>query len=168
MPSSSRKNLIAFVAGVLCLAATPALCQTITQFDSNASAEKFSTLPGDLSKHVLLSAPLDNALSANDVLQVMSEFELTNDTGVTQRLSAQLILADGGGEFDTTGIALGEQNSKNISPGLHHGVRVKGALKQFASAPGSSKRYVNLVVWATGSLTVEIGNGRLQGMTITP
>jgi hypothetical protein len=49
---------------------------------------------------------------------------------------------------------------------MHHGVRVKAAIKHFSSAPSST--YLNFVVYSNGDLTVEQDYGRLQVLKISP
>ncbi len=54
---------------------------------------------------------------------------------------------------------------RSFAPPGHHGVRVKGAITALGA---SGSGYVNLVAWTDKFLTVEAGNGEIQGMLIVP
>jgi hypothetical protein len=159
------RKLAGALFAVATLAAMPASAQTFATSDSNENGELVTTLPSDGTHEVVYSIDV-GALSENEVLLVMSEFQVTNDTTATQRVSSQIILTNS--NTSTTGTGLDYQNDRNITinGGMHHMVRVKGGMKQFASAP--SGHVVNLVAWATGNITVNAGGGRLQALTITP
>lgn len=159
-----RKTAGALFAA-LALTATPASALSFNNYDSNNfGGDLLSTLPGDQVYRVLYSIDV-GSLAQNDVLVALSEFEVTNDTGVTQRTTAKLILTDSASS--TTGTELSEDNDRNITPGMHHQARVKGAIKKFSSAQGAN-HFVNLLVLATGTLTIPPANGRLQALKITP
>lgn len=145
---------------------TPAFAESFAYFDTMDNSELLSTIPGDGSPHVLFSKNIGD-LSPHQILQVLTEFEATNDTANTALLGAQLILgADAG---STTGTPLAAANGKNITPNgsMHHGVRVKGAIMQFDSGT-SGVPCLNLVVWSNKTLSVPLSRGRMQGVIITP
>jgi hypothetical protein len=148
---------------IAALSAMPASAQTFATADSLANGELFTSLPGSTPK-VLFSIDL-TSVSANDILVVTSEFLLTNDTGSTQTLSAQLILTDSASSL--TGTPLDSANVRNVTPNMHHITRVKGAIKQFSSDQGTD-HYVNLVVSSSATLSVSVGSGRLQALKISP
>jgi hypothetical protein len=152
---------------VAALAASPASALGFVDYDSkNFGNELITTIPADQSHQVLYSIDVDS-LNANDVLLVMSEFEATNDTTATQRLSSQIILTNSA--TSTTGTGLDYQNSRNVTKngGMHHIVRVKGGIRKFTGAQGEN-HFVNLIVWATGNLSVPASSGRLQALKISP
>jgi len=140
-----------------------ACATSFTPYDTGDTSELLTTLPGDLVKRVVYSKDV-GTLGVNDILLVSGEVEMTNDSGVPAGFGAQLIL--GSSASATSGTELDEGNTFNITPGMHHGTRVKGSIKNFST--GSSKTFVNFVVWTNQTLTVEQDNGRLQILRITP
>jgi hypothetical protein len=167
MHSGVFKKIAGMVLAIVALATTPAAAQTFNTYDSkNFGNELITTIPSDQSHQVLYSIDVDS-LNANDVLLVMSEFEATNDTADTQRISAQIIQTDSA--TSTTGPGLDYQKSRNvtINGGMHHIVRVKGGIIKFAGAQGDN-HFINLIVWATGNLSVPTPSGRLQALKISP
>jgi len=136
---------------------------TVVAYDSGNDGEKLTALSGDLTKRVVLSVDI-GTVNANDILVVDGEAELTNDTSGNASLGAQLIL--GSTETETSGVELDEANATNITPDIHHGVRVKASIEQFPS--GNSRHFVNFVVWSNTNLTVEQDYGRLQIAKISP
>jgi hypothetical protein len=162
-------KLVGKLAGALfavaTLAAMPASAQSFLTKDSLDNGELVTTLPSDGTREVVYSIDV-GSLSESEVLVVMSEVQVTNDTTGTQRVSAQIIRTNS--STSTTGTGLDYQNDRNVTvdPGLHHMVRVKGGIKQFSGT--QTNHIVNLVAWATGNITVNAGGGRLQALKITP
>jgi hypothetical protein len=177
MNSDVFRKLTGVMFAAAAFAATPASALTFHNYDSvNFGNELLTTIPGDQVHRVFYSIDV-STLSAQDVLVVFSEFMTTNETTATKRLSAQLILANSATAI--SGTELDEANDRNVTPnggippghgGMHHCIRVKGAITQFASAPDPSLHYVNLIVWATGDFSVPTptSTGRLQALKITP
>jgi len=145
------------------LAATPASAQTFVTSDTLPGGELVTSLPAIGTHEVVYSQDV-GSLSESQVLVVMSELQVTNDTTATQRVTAQLILTNS--STSTTGTELDEANDRNVTPGMHHMVRVKGGMKQFSGT--QANHVVNLVAWATANITVNANGGRLQTLKITP
>lgn len=152
---------IVCVAASLC--AFGAKAETIAGHDTGDNSELLTSLPGDNVKRVLYSYDLAS-LGAGDILVVDGEGELTNNNSVTAQLGAQLILGDSA--TATGGTELDEANQFGVTPGMHHGVRIKGSIKGFTAK--SSRTFVNLVVWTNQTLVVEQDYGRVQIVQITP
>ncbi len=163
MKLATLRKLAGAAVAAVTLAAMPVSAQTFHTYDSDYGGELVSSLPSNGTHEVVFSIDVSD-LSNSDVLLTMSEFQVTNDTGATQRVTAQLILTNS--STSTSGTALDESNDRNITPGMHHMVRVKGGMKQFSGM--QTNHIVNLVAWATGTLTVNANGGRLQALRITP
>src|ERR1700733_1342141 len=152
-----RAIRLALLAALGCAVCGPAGAIEFTSVLDNT--ENVTSLPADGTPEVIYSAPVTYV--SGDILQAAGEFEVTNDTGVTAHVWAKMVL--GSSTTDTTGTPLGVTNEKVLRSVGHHGVRVKGAI----TALGASG-YVNLVAWSDKLLTVEAGNGEIQGMVILP
>jgi hypothetical protein len=164
MRSALRTVSLAIVAALGGLVSQPAAAApTIVPFDN--TTELVSTITGSASPVVLYSTPITYV--NGDILQTSTEFEVTNDTSSTVHIWAKIVLATTAG--GTTGTTIAEANEKSITdPGLHHCTRVKGGIATLATAGmGSVTKYLNVVVWSDGDLTVEGGKGHQSGMQIT-
>ncbi len=104
-------------------------------------------------------------LRAGDILQILSEFEATNDEGYNCMIGCYVILATSAAA--TSGTEITEASGYNITPAMHHGMMTKvGTL----IVPDSlAEGYVNVVAYAASTaagtgdvLTVEQDYGRLS------
>jgi hypothetical protein len=150
-------------AALICLCGMQARAQTYTTYDTGSGGELLTSLPGDSGHYVLFSLNV-GSLSVGDMLIVASEAEFTSSQTDNVRISSQLYL--GTSASSTTGTQLDENNAFNIVPTMVEGVPVKISAIKITSAMSSG--HVNLVVWSSDPLTVDVGNGRLQVLKIDP
>lgn len=73
-------------------------------------------------KYVLFSIPI-SVINKDDVLQITSEFEVTNDTLINLMIASAIELCDS--ETSTSGIIVDQNNGFNINPMQHYGVTTK-------------------------------------------
>lgn len=137
-------------------------------YNSGNASEKIAKLPVPVSanerhKRVIFSLAVPD-LSSGDVLQVMSEFQVTNDLGFNVMCMTQIILADS--EAAVSGTEITEANGRNVTPDAHHDSFPKvGSL----TVTTTGTRYVNVVAWCASSnatkgssITVDADYGRLS------
>lgn len=115
-------------------------------------------------KIILFSQALTN-IQQGEVIQVMCQFETTNDLGFNVMIASQVILADSATAL--TGLEITEASGFNISKNMHHGKTVEvGTIQSPEAFP---TMYVNVIAYAASTastpgdvLTVEQDYGRLS------
>jgi hypothetical protein len=163
MRSAHRVASLVIFATISCLFFRPASAATFASFDDTTML--VNTIASGDGQKILYSQQI--VVHPNDVLQTFNEFEVTNDTGTTVRIWAELVLSTN--PNGTTGTVIAEPNEKSITPGMHHCTRIKGGMSTITGlfTQPTQTKYLNLVIWSDGDLTVEAGKGHLQGMVIT-
>lgn len=139
-----------------------------THYNSGNDSEKVSTLPVPIAadethKRVIFSLIVPE-LAAGDILQVMSEFQVTNDLGYNVMCMSQVILAEN--ENAVVGREITEANGRNVTPAAHHDSFPKvGSL----TVDTEGTKYVNVVAWCAASnaepgasVTIDADYGRLS------
>lgn len=104
-------------------------------------------------------------IKQGDVLQVTSEFEITNDFTYNVMIGAKIILADS--SKNTNGALIDQANGFNVTPNMHHGVVSKS--RTWKAESTYNDKYVNVVIWSLSvnafsndKLKIEKGYGHLD------
>ena len=108
MQSALHAKALAIFVAIGCIASrSSAADPTIVPFDNNT--ELISSITGSASPTVLFSQPI--TFGNGDILQTVTEFEVTNDTNSTVHIWAEIVLSSTSG--GTTGNVIGEANEKS-------------------------------------------------------
>ncbi|GAA2177676.1 hypothetical protein GCM10009784_29150 [Arthrobacter parietis] len=137
-------------------------------YDSSDSSEMVTTLPVPVAadkthKRVVFSLAVPD-LSSGHILQVMAEFQVTNDLGYNVMCMSQIILAES--KTSVSGTEITEANGRNVTPAAHHDSFPKiGSV----TVTTTGTKYVNVVAWCAASnattgarITVDADYGRLS------
>lgn len=82
-------------------------------------------------------------INKNDVLQITTEFEATNNYDFNVMIGAKIILADS--DKDTNGIVIDQSNGFNITKKMHHGVFCKA--RNWLATSNYKNKYLSVVIW---------------------
>jgi len=132
------------------------------------SSELITSLPvttgSPYQRKIIYSQQL-NDIKAGEIIEVLSEFEVTNDLGFNVMIASIIILADN--PTDVTGIEITEANGYNVTPGMHHGTTIK--VGTYIVTADYAIKYVNVIGYAASTaassgnvITVEHDYGRLS------
>ena len=163
--------IVALLSGLTvtgCCARSPSCGDCIVAYDSGNFSELVASLPATdddspYAPEVIFSAEIAR-ISEGDIIQVMAEFEVTNDLGYNCMIASQVVLADAA--TSTSGTEITEANGFNITPGMHHGTTVR--VGAYVASEDYTSVFVNVIGYAASSaaqpgdtLAVEPDYGRL-------
>jgi hypothetical protein len=113
---------------------------------------------------VVYSVPIKR-IEKNQVLQVTTELEATNNYQYNVMIGCNVILAND--VSSTKGTLIDQSNGFNITPNMHHGVVSKS--RSWKSQSTYNNKYVNVVCWSISdnalighALKIENGYGHLD------
>ena len=101
-------------------------------------------------KKVIFSQKIED-LSEGDVIEVLAEFEATNDLGYNVMLASGVVLCETAEQV--RGIEICENNGFNITPSMHHATTNK--VGTFRCTKNISKGYINVIVYAASTKAKE-------------
>jgi len=120
----------------------------------NGQAQPATLLRLQGQRFTVRSVPL-GTVKAGEAIKALSEVEVTNDlvtkdpngTNVYHDVAVETSLVIAGSPTATTGIEVGESQSTNVTPEVHHWtIEKSGAYRPTQNLSG---RYLNLVMWAS-------------------
>jgi len=104
-------------------------------------------------------------IKKNDVINITSELEVTNEHIYNAMISCNIILANK--HIDVYGTLIDQSNAFNITPDMHHGVITKA--RNWQAESDYKLKYVNVVCWSASvnavagdMLKLESGYGHLD------
>jgi hypothetical protein len=113
---------------------------------------------------VIYSVPVAH-IDKNDVIQITTELEATNNYQYNVMIGCNVILTDNSSSIK--GTLIDQKNSFNITPNMHHGTVSKA--RNWKSLSSYDNKYVNVVCWSMSknslnsqSLKIEQGYGHLD------
>jgi hypothetical protein len=113
---------------------------------------------------VVYSVPVAH-IDKNNVIQITTELEATNNYQYNAMIGCNIILADDSSSIK--GTLIDQSNGFNITPDMHHGVISKS--RHWEASSTYDNKYVNVVCWSMSenslnghSLKIEQGYGHLD------
>ncbi len=148
----------------------------ILHYNSGDSSEKVKSLPistsaRTASKQVIFSVALSE-LQIGEILQIINEFQVTEDNNYNVGFSSLAILATSPASI--SGVPISEANGENITNNMHHHKRIINATYVVGESD-IGDRYVNIVGYAYSNnalpghtLTINQDYGRLSVLRFSP
>lgn len=132
---------------------TPPHLHVLHTNTGNAS-ELVTELPltrgGPFEKRVLFSQELTD-VQQDEIIQVLCQFETTNDSGYNVMVASQVILTDDPSAL--TGLEITEASGFNVTSNMHHGKTVEvGTIQSPEAFPTA---YVNVIAYAASTAAYE-------------
>lgn len=113
---------------------------------------------------VIYSVPVAH-IEKNDVVQLTTELEATNNHQYNVMIGCNVIIADTSSSIK--GTLIDQSNAFNITPNMHHGVVSKA--RNWEASSTYDNKYVNVVCWSMSEnsvngdkLIIEKGYGHLD------
>lgn len=101
-------------------------------------------------KKVIFSQKIDH-LSEDDIIEVLAEFEATNNLGYNVMIASGIIITNN--PENVTGIEICENNGFNITPSMHHATTNK--VGTYKCTKNYYDAYINVIVYAASTKAKE-------------